>query len=68
MGITYRIENGQKLSVEDMDNNFHYIEDNLTGLTELINNGVDGSFNFLSLVDGVVQSTTFSFTNGILNT
>lgn len=66
MGITYRRGNDDELSIEEMDNNFHYIEDNLTTLTESISSSINGDFNFLLSVDGVVQSTTFSFTNGIL--
>ena len=33
MGITYRQSNGTRLSVSQMDDNFHYIEQQLAGLT-----------------------------------
>jgi hypothetical protein len=33
MGITYRIGREERLSIAEMDNNFHYIEEQLAGLT-----------------------------------
>jgi len=33
MGITYRIGREERLSIEEMDNNFHYIEEQLAGMT-----------------------------------
>jgi len=33
MGITYRQSHEGRLSIEEMDNNFHYIEEQLAGLT-----------------------------------
>ena len=46
MGITYRQDNDGRLSVQQMDNNFHYLEDQLAGLTSsnsdrLINNNLE---------------------------
>ena len=36
MGITYRQGHNGRLSVQEMDNNFHFIEDSLNGLTNSI--------------------------------
>jgi hypothetical protein len=46
MGITYRQNNNGRLSVAQMDDNFHYLEDQLAGLTSsnsdrLINNNLE---------------------------
>lgn len=46
MGITYRQGNGTRLTVAQMDDNFHYLEDQLAGLTQsnsdrLINNNLE---------------------------
>lgn len=68
MGITYRIGREKRLSVQEMDSNFRYIEEMITGLTSSINNGVNGSFDMLLLVNGAPRPTTFNFTNGILAT
>jgi prefoldin subunit 5 len=36
MAITYRLSNETRLSVEQMDNNFHYVEDQISGITASI--------------------------------
>ena len=36
MAITYRLQKGSRLTVEEMDGNFQYVEDYLTGLTASI--------------------------------
>jgi hypothetical protein len=46
MGITYRQSNGARLTVQQMDDNFHYLEEQLAGLTQsnsdrLINNNLE---------------------------
>jgi len=46
MGITYRQGNEGRLTVQQMDDNFHYLEDQLAGLTQsnsdrLINNNLE---------------------------
>lgn len=46
MGITYRAGHEGRLTVAEMDNNFHYLEDQLVGLTQsnsdrLINNNLE---------------------------
>jgi hypothetical protein len=42
MGITYRQSNDGRLSVQQMDDNFHYLEDQLAGLTSS-NSGTSGT-------------------------
>lgn len=49
MAITYRLQKGSRLTVEEMDGNFQYVEDYLTGLTASYS-------NLVSVIAGITAS------------
>lgn len=49
MAITYRLQKGSRLTVEEMDGNFQYVENYLTGLTSSVS-------NLVSAVAGITAS------------
>jgi collagen type VII alpha len=63
MGITYRIGNEGRLTVQQMDENFHYLEDQLAGLTQS-NSGTSGT----SGINGATGINGTSGTSGINGT
>ena len=49
MAITYRLQKGSRLTVEEMDGNFQYVENYLTGLTSSVS-------NLVSVIAGITAS------------
>lgn len=59
MAITYRIGNDAKLSVEEMDGNFSYIEEQIAGLTASVT-ALQGGPTYKKYVALISQSGTAS--------